>query len=145
MGQLYEQRVANDPGERARQISWLNARNATCGADVNCLMAVEHSRIQALEQPARPTETASPGMMQVPSASVAINKPIVPSGPARTQQIAINLTDKAEIEYGQQNYTAAIANTKAALAIWPEYRRARQLLDRAESAQQAAMNSIKFH
>ncbi len=150
MGQLYEQRVANDPGERARQISWINARNATCGADVNCLMAAERSRIQALENLTAPVERAAPAAVALivapaPAAPVAVNKPIVPSGPTRTQQIAIKLTDKAEIEFGQQNYTAAIANTKAALAIWPDYRRARLLLGRAERAQQAAMNSIKFH
>jgi uncharacterized protein len=144
MGQLYEQRVANDPGERDRQISWLNARNATCGADVNCLIAAERSRIQALEQPVA-SAAASPNRVQAPAAPVAVNKPVVPSGPTRTQRIAIKLTDKAEIEFGQQNYTAAIANTKAALAVWPDYRRARQLLGRAERAQQAAMNSIKIH
>ena len=144
MGQLYEQRVANDPSERIRQINWINARNATCGADVNCLMAAEHSRIQALEQPVA-SATASPNMVQAPAAPVAANESVVPTGPTRTQQIAIKLTDKAESEFGQQNYTAAIANTKAALAVWPDYRRARLLLGRAERAQQAAMNSIKIH
>lgn len=83
-------------------------------------------------------------MAQAPAAPV-VNKPVVPSGPTRTQQIAIKLTDKAEIEFGKQNYTAAIANAKAALELWPEYRRAHVLLGRAERAQQAAMNSIEVH
>ena len=150
MGQLYEQRVANDPGERARQISWINARNATCGADVNCLMAAERSRIQALENLTAPAERAAPAAVApivapAPAVPLVVNKPVVPSGPTRTQRIAIKLTDKAEIEFGQQNYTAAIANCKAALELRPRYHHARQLLQQSEQAQQAAMNSIKIH
>ena len=71
--------------------------------------------------------------------------PAKPSGPTHTQLIAMRLTDKAEAEYRRQNFTAAIANCKAALDLWPGYRHARQLLQQSEQAQQAAMNSIKIH
>lgn len=75
----------------------------------------------------------------------AVAAPAKPSGPTHTQLIAMRLTDKAEADYRKQNYTAAIANTKAALELWPDYRRARQLLQQSEQAQQAAMNSIEIH
>jgi len=51
MGKLYAQRLATDPGERRRQIDWIRARDATCRADVTCLIAAEHARMQALQQP----------------------------------------------------------------------------------------------
>jgi uncharacterized protein YecT (DUF1311 family) len=50
MGKLYAQRLAVDPGERQHQIDWIRARNAACGANVGCLIAAEHARMQALQQ-----------------------------------------------------------------------------------------------
>jgi len=50
MGRLYARRLAANPGERQRQIAWIRARDATCGADVTCLIAAEHARMQALQQ-----------------------------------------------------------------------------------------------
>jgi hypothetical protein len=85
----------------------------------------------------------SPSQVRVPSTPPASK--LVTTGPTRTQRIAMHLTDKAEVDFRKQNYTAAIANAKTALDLWPKYRRARVLLDRTERAQQAAMDSIKIH
>ena len=95
--------------------------------------------------PASVSEAAAAPVVAPAPPLAAPTKPAKPSGPTHTQLIAMRLTDKAEAEYRRQNLTAAIANCKAALELWPGYHRARQLLQQSEQAQQAAMNSIKIH
>ncbi len=97
-----------------------------------------------------PTAASTPPVSKAAAMPVLASAPTVvapakPSGPTHTQLIAMRLTNKAEAEYRRQNFTAAIANCKAALDLWPGYRHAIQLLQQSEQAQQAAMNSIKIH
>jgi non-specific serine/threonine protein kinase len=69
-----------------------------------------------------------------------------PSGPsARMQEVAAGLLREGERNFSQQNYSAAIANAKAALQVDPGDAAARRLLRRAQQAQQKAMNSISIN
>lgn len=58
--------------------------------------------------------------------------------------IAAKLVRKGEQAFTAQNYSAAIANAKAALEVKPGDARANKLLREAEKAQQDAMNSISI-
>jgi len=60
-------------------------------------------------------------------------------------KVASQLVNRGENAFARQDYSTAIANAKAALDVRPGYVRARRLLDRAEAAQQQAMNNISIH
>jgi hypothetical protein len=61
------------------------------------------------------------------------------------QEVAAGLLREGERNFSQQNYSAAIANAKAALQVNPGDADARRLLRRAQQAQQKAMNSISIN
>jgi non-specific serine/threonine protein kinase len=63
---------------------------------------------------------------------------------ARSRDAVLVLVRKGEQAYARQNYSAAIANAKAALRLKPGDVRAAQLLGEAQHAQQKAMNSISI-
>jgi non-specific serine/threonine protein kinase len=60
------------------------------------------------------------------------------------QDVALKLTRDGERNFARQNYSAAIANAQAALAVKPGDARAQRLLDQARQAQRQAMNSISI-
>jgi non-specific serine/threonine protein kinase len=60
------------------------------------------------------------------------------------QDVALKLTRDGERNFARQNYSAAIANAQAALAVKPGDARAQRLLDQAKRAQKQAMNSISI-
>ncbi|KZC35523.1 hypothetical protein RHOFW510R12_30840 [Rhodanobacter sp. FW510-R12] len=60
------------------------------------------------------------------------------------RDIAAKLVHKGEQAFAEQNYSAAVANAKAALEVKPGDARANKLLREAEQAQQKAMNSISI-
>ncbi len=60
------------------------------------------------------------------------------------QDVALKLTSEGERNFARQNYSAAIANAQAALAVKPGDARAQRLLDKAKRAQKQAMNSISI-
>ncbi|HET6805876.1 MAG TPA: serine/threonine-protein kinase [Frateuria sp.] len=69
-----------------------------------------------------------------------------PTGPAsRMQEVAAGLLREGERNFAQQNYSAAIANARAALQVNPGDASAARLLRRARQAQQQAMNSISIN
>jgi Meckel syndrome type 1 protein len=107
----------------------------------------DHAQANSVEAASAPpvSKVATAPVVAPAPALAARAKPAKPSGPTHTQLIAMRLTARAEAEYSNQNFTAAIANCKAAVELWPGYRRAHQLLQQSEQAQQAAMNSIKIH
>jgi hypothetical protein len=61
------------------------------------------------------------------------------------QEVAAVLLREGERNFSQQNYSAAIANAKAALQVNPGDAAAGRLLRRAQQAQQKAMNSISIN
>ncbi|MGN2246271.1 protein kinase [Frateuria sp. GZRR35] len=68
------------------------------------------------------------------------------AGPSRRmQEVAAGLLREGERNFAQQNYSAAIANARAALQVNPGDAAARRLLRRAQQAQQQAMNSISIN
>ena len=69
-------------------------------------------------------------------------RPAVDSG--HLQDVALKLTRDGERNFARQNYSAAIANAQAALAVKPGDARAQRLLDQARQAQRQAMNSISI-
>jgi Serine/threonine protein kinase len=95
-----------------------------------------------------------------PSASTAVTAAVSPppaapppaaavrpaaDSPSRMQQVVSELLREGEQNYGQQKYSAAIANAKAALQIAPGDPGARRLLQRAQQAQQRAMSDITIN
>jgi non-specific serine/threonine protein kinase len=69
-----------------------------------------------------------------------------PPGPStRMQDVAAGLLREGERNFSQQNYSAAIANAKAALQVNPGDPAAKRLLRRAQQAQQQAMSSISIN
>jgi non-specific serine/threonine protein kinase len=64
---------------------------------------------------------------------------------ARMRKVVAELLREGEQNYAQQKYSAAIANAKAALQIAPGDTGARQLLQRAQQAQQRAMSNITIN
>jgi non-specific serine/threonine protein kinase len=63
----------------------------------------------------------------------------------RMQAVAAGLLREGERNFSQQNYSAAIANARAALQIDPGDAAAKRLLHRAQQAQQQAMSSISIN
>jgi non-specific serine/threonine protein kinase len=63
----------------------------------------------------------------------------------RMQEVAAGLLREGERNYRQQNYSAAIANARAALQVNPGDPAARRLLQRAQQAQQQAMSNISIN
>jgi hypothetical protein len=61
------------------------------------------------------------------------------------QEVAAGLLREGERNYRQQNYSAAIANARAALQVNPGDPAARRLLQRAQQAQQQAMSNISIN
>jgi non-specific serine/threonine protein kinase len=90
-----------------------------------------------------------PGKSAADDRRVASPAPPAPSlEPATDREhlhdVALKLTREGERNFGQQNYSAAIANAQAALAVKPGDIQARRLLDQAKQAQKNAMNSISI-
>jgi non-specific serine/threonine protein kinase len=87
-----------------------------------------------------------------PGKSAAGDRPVTTpaSAPAQAtdrehlQDVALKLTREGERNFARQNYSGAIANAQAALAVKPGDTKARRLLDQAKQAQNAAMNSISI-
>ncbi|EIL97042.1 hypothetical protein UUA_16153 [Rhodanobacter thiooxydans LCS2] len=69
--------------------------------------------------------------------------PAPAAGPSM-RDIAAKLVHKGEQAFAEQNYSAAIANARAALEVKPGDAQANKLLREAEQAQQKAMNSISI-
>ncbi|HEV2539169.1 MAG TPA: serine/threonine-protein kinase [Frateuria sp.] len=63
----------------------------------------------------------------------------------RMQAVAAGLLREGERNFSQQNYSAAIANARAALQVNPGDAAAKRLLQRAQQAQQQAMSSISIN
>jgi hypothetical protein len=61
------------------------------------------------------------------------------------QAVAAGLLREGERNFSQQNYSAAIANARAALQVNPGDPAAKRLLRRAQQAQQQAMSSISIN
>ena len=78
------------------------------------------------------------------SASTPDGEGAAPAQPAQMKNVATRLVREGEHEFAQQNYSVAIANARAALQMTPGDRRAQQLLDNAQQAQQQAMNGISI-
>ncbi|MGN2249701.1 serine/threonine-protein kinase [Frateuria sp. GZRe14] len=95
---------------------------------------------------ARPPVTAQ---ASIPAKTTPTEKPPVSAQPpvasTRMQEVAAGLLREGERNFSQQNYSAAIANAKAALQVNPGDADARRLLRRAQQAQQKAMNSISIN
>jgi len=104
-----------------------------------------------LDQPKPAATPASPPRPPVaaaaaspPPAAVAA-RPAADVGAARMRKVVEELLREGEQNYAQQKYSAAIANAKAALQIAPGDPGARQLLQRAQQAQQRAMSNITIN
>ncbi|UGB39159.1 protein kinase [Frateuria soli] len=109
--------------------------------------SIPASHAQEAPEPARrpPASTqvsGSPGVAPAEKHGAA-PQPAVPSN--RMQEVAAGLLREGERNFAQQNYSAAIANAKAALQVNPGDAAARRLLRRAQRAQQQAMNSISIN
>ena len=63
----------------------------------------------------------------------------------RMQAVAAGLLREGERNFSQQNYSAAIANARAALQVDPGNPAAKRLLRRAQQAQQQAMSNISIN
>ena len=96
----------------------------------------------------RPASQASALAVRATSAPPAATQtPAKPdNSPAvRMRQVAAGLLHEGERNFAQQNYSAAIANARAALQVDPGDAGAKRLLRRAEQAQQQAMSSISIN
>jgi len=99
-----------------------------------------------LAEPARPTAETQVATTPKPAAGEKRPATRQPPGAAtRMQEVAAGLLREGERNFAQQNYSAAIANAKAALQVNPGDAAARRLLRRAQQAQQQAMNSISIN
>lgn len=67
-----------------------------------------------------------------------------PTDDGHLRDVALKLTREGERNFAGQNYSAAIANAQAALAVKPGDTKAQRLLDQAKRAQNAAMSSISI-
>ena len=85
--------------------------------------------------PKQPPRAEKPAPVPQPSDSPA----------ARMQEVAAGLLREGERNFAQQNYSAAIANAKAALRVNPGDTAAKRLLRRAQQAQQQAMSNISIN
>ena len=112
--------------------------------------------LQAAPAPAATVATAS--LAPVRSNAAASERPVVSAEdkhpvaphasnppPPRMQQVAAGLLREGEQNFAQRNYSAAIANARAALQVNPGDSAARRLLHRAVQAQQKAMSSISIN
>ncbi|MCX7514344.1 protein kinase [Frateuria sp. STR12] len=72
-------------------------------------------------------------------------QPPADNAASRMQAVAVGLLREGERNFGQQKYSAAIANARAALQVNPGDPAAKRLLRRAQQAQQQAMNSISIN
>ncbi|MBP1475142.1 serine/threonine protein kinase [Frateuria sp. MAH-13] len=95
--------------------------------------------VQQTRAPATQAPAATPG--RTPSNE----KHEAAGSSSRMQEVAAGLLREGERNFAQQNYSAAIANAKAALQVNPGDAAARRLLRRAQQAQQQAMNSISIN
>jgi len=111
--------------------------------------------------PAPGSTAVAPSTAQIPSSSPAAQPPVPASAPPpekqvtsqpppasapnRMQEVAAGLLREGERNYREQNYSAAIANAKAALQVNPGDPAAKRLLRRAQQAQQQAMSNISIN
>ncbi|GAB3792457.1 protein kinase [Dyella agri] len=98
----------------------------------------------------QPKPVAKPANPTGPAAATLASQPATAARPAaddasRMRKVVAELLREGEQNYGQQKYSAAIANAKAALQIAPGDPGARQLLQRAQQAQQRAMSNITIN
>jgi non-specific serine/threonine protein kinase len=105
-----------------------------------------------LDQPkpaATPANPSSPPVAAAAASPPAATPAAVAVRPdadaARMRKVVAELLREGEQNYAQQKYSAAIANAKAALQIAPGDTGARQLLQRAQQAQQRAMSNITIN
>jgi non-specific serine/threonine protein kinase len=95
-----------------------------------------------------PVPDGGPGKSDSGDRQVATPAPApVPKQAADGQHlrdVALKLTREGERNVARQNYSAAIANAQAALAVKPGDARAQRLLDQATQAQKKAMSSISI-
>lgn len=95
--------------------------------------------------PTQPLASQSAVSAQVPAAPAPIQRPVATPVPESSMRgIALKLVSKGEQAYSEQNYSAAIANAKAALEVDPSDVNASRLLQQAQQAQQNALNSISI-
>jgi non-specific serine/threonine protein kinase len=132
-------------------------------------LAVDRER-RDLEQPrvaTAPPAVAQPGPAATRTAPAALPEPTQAKAPVpatdhasvdkppaaepssnpsdRMQAVAAGLLREGERNFSQQNYSAAIANARAALQVNPGDPAAKRLLRRAQQAQQQAMSSISIN
>jgi non-specific serine/threonine protein kinase len=103
-----------------------------------------------LDQPKPAATPASPprppmAIAASPPPAAVVARPAADAGAARMRKVVEELLREGEQNYAQQKYSAAIANAKAALQIAPGDPGARQLLQRAQQAQQRAMSNITIN
>ncbi|WP_439653807.1 MULTISPECIES: protein kinase domain-containing protein [unclassified Rhodanobacter] len=102
----------------------------------------------------QPKQSATPANPSSPPVAAAASPPAATpaavavrpdADAARMRKVVAELLREGEQNYAQQKYSAAIANAKAALQIAPGDTGARQLLQRAQQAQQRAMSNITIN
>lgn len=128
-----------------------NAAPVTTGtAPVEARVSAKKPSRPAVSAPVRAVAKLTPPV----TSPAAAKPPVAPprSGMARAvrrtgraTQVAEHLVGTGADAFSAQDYTTAIADAKAALAVRPGYRQAESLLRRAETAQQQAMHSISIH
>lgn len=65
--------------------------------------------------------------------------------PGAVPSAALRIVGNGEDAFARRDFSTAIADAKAALAVNPDYPRALKLLNSAQQAQQKALNSISIH
>ena len=95
--------------------------------------------------PANPSSPPVAAAASPPAATPAAVAVRPDADAARMRKVVAELLREGEQNYAQQKYSAAIANAKAALQIAPGDTGARQLLQRAQQAQQRAMSNITIN
>ena len=95
--------------------------------------------------PASPPRPPMAAAAASPPPAAVVARPAADAGAARMRKVVEELLREGGQNYAQQKYSAAIANAKAALQIAPGDPGARQLLQRAQQAQQRAMSNITIN
>lgn len=125
---------------------------ASVPAPTNMPVASEPSQASsplAGSVPARPPARQAVVSAQAPPAPALAPGPTrrpvaTPVPESSMHSIALKLVSKGEQAYSEQNYSAAIANARAALEVDPSDVNASRLLQQAQQAQQNALNSISI-
>lgn len=102
----------------------------------------KHPEAAPQPAPATPTNNEQPAVAKVVTPTNVAPRMLRAAAPA--PDVALSLVRAGERNFAQQQYSAAIANAKAALEVKPGYGKAKQLLYKAQRAQQNAVIGIKM-